>query len=125
MKASINILHHQTSDWLRELDFYKEELDILRKRLEEVAAKNTSKDVMVQVEHFQSRFTILREQYDILHHENGERYGRIDELAKVRPEHIEEIFVAANDSMNGRLSDFFTSFRNTRLEFNNFLSKVM
>ena len=46
MKASINSLHHQTSDWLRELDFYKEELNILRKRLEEVAAKNTSKDIM-------------------------------------------------------------------------------
>jgi len=125
MKASINSLHHQASDWLRELDFYKEELVILRKRLEEAAAKNTSKETMAQVEHFQNRFTILKEQHDILHHEIGARLSRVDELAKGRPEHLDEKFVTDSDSMNKKTHDFFTSFRDTRFEFNSFLSKVM
>lgn len=39
MKASINSLHHQETDWLRELEFYKQEISVLTNRLEEVAAK--------------------------------------------------------------------------------------
>ena len=125
MKASINSLHHQTSDWLRELEFYKQELTSLQKRLEEVAAKNTTKDIMTQVEHFQNRFTILREQHDILHHENTIRLSRVDELAKSRPEHIDEKFMTENGEMHKKVNDFSASFRDTRFEFNTFLSRVM
>jgi hypothetical protein len=125
MKVSINSLHHQTSDWLRELEFYKVELGILRKRLEEVAAKNTATAIMAQVEHFQNRFILIQEQIDTLHHENGERFGRIDQLAKLRPTHSEEKFEAGKDKMNDQVNDISASFRATRYEFNNFLSKVM
>lgn len=125
MKASINSLHHQENDWLRELEFYNQELGILTKRLEEVAAKNTSKETLAQVEHFQNRFILLKEQHDILRHDNAARFDRINEMAKAVPEHIEEKFVADKDEMYKRMSDYFTSFRNTRFEFNNFLSKVL
>ena len=56
MKTSLNALHHQGNDWLRELEFYKDELALLTTRLEEVASKNTDKDVLAQVEHFQNKF---------------------------------------------------------------------
>lgn len=125
MKASINSLHHQETDWLRELEFYNQELSILNKRLGEVAAKNTSKEILARVEHFQNRFIVLKEQHDVLHHENGERSARINEMAKVRPEHIEEKFVADKDKMHKQMTGFFSSFHDTRLEFNHFLSKVM
>lgn len=39
MKTSINSLHHQQGDWLRELAFYNLELSILDKRLNEVKSK--------------------------------------------------------------------------------------
>jgi two-component sensor histidine kinase len=125
MKASINSLHHQETDWLRELDFYKQELNVLTNRLEEVASKNTSKEISAQVEHFQNRFIILKEQHDILRHDNAARSERLNEMAKAIPTHIEEKFVADKDDMHKRMSDYFTSFRDTRFEFNNFLSKVL
>jgi hypothetical protein len=56
MKASISTLHHQDIDWLRELDFYKGEIAILNKRLEEVITGNTDVSVTSQVEHFQNKF---------------------------------------------------------------------
>jgi len=125
MKASINSLHHQETDWLRELEFYKQELEILTKRLEEVAAKNTSKEILAQVEHFQNRFILLKEQHDILRHDNAARSERVNEMAKAIPTHIEEKFVADKDEMYKRMSDYFTSIRDTRFEFNTFLSKVL
>ena len=125
MKASINSLHHQENDWLRELEFYKQELSVLTGRLEEVVAKNTSKETMAQVEHFQNRFILLKEQHDILRHDNAARSERLNEMAKAIPTHIEEKFVADNDDMHTRMVDFFSSFRDTRFECYKFLSKVL
>lgn len=125
MKASINSLHHQENDWLRELEFYKQELVVLTNRLEEVAAKNSSGETLAQVEHFQNRFILLKEQHDILRHDNAERLNRLNEMAAARPEHIDEKFLTNKDDMQKRMSDYFSSFRDTRFEFNSFLSKVL
>lgn len=125
MKASLNFLHHQSTDWLRELAFYKDELAILTKRLEEAAAKNTSGEVLAQVEHFQNRFIMLREQADILKHDISVRAKEVEELVKSKPEHIDEKFAATNDTDLTRVKDFSKSISDTRFEFNTFLSKVM
>src|ERR1700722_15126326 len=90
MKVSVDYLHHQGNDWLRELEFYKQELDILTKRLEEVAEKNTNKNVLAEVEKYQDRFIMLREQIDILHHNIGKRETNLEQQAKAHPTHIDE-----------------------------------
>jgi phosphoribosylaminoimidazole-succinocarboxamide synthase len=125
MKASLNFLHHQANDWLREMEFYKEEFAILTKRLEEVAAKNTAQDIMAQVEHFQNKFIMLREQLDILKHDLGVRHTEILELSKERPEHIDQKFVAVHDTLQERVKDFSRSIADTRYEFNRFLGQVL
>ena len=38
-------LHFNHMLWLRELDFFKEELVVLQKRLEEVASRNTDSEM--------------------------------------------------------------------------------
>ena len=48
------------STWLKELDFYNEELSLLEKRLLEIADKNNGKEVMAEVEHFQNQFIVQR-----------------------------------------------------------------
>lgn len=125
MKASLNFLHHQSTDWLRELAFYKDELAILNKRLEEAAGKNTAGEVLAQVEHFQNRFILLREQVDILKHDISVRAKEVEELVKSKPDHIDEKFTSTNDSVLARVTDFSRSISDTRFEFNKFLSKVM
>jgi chromosome segregation ATPase len=125
MKTSISNLHHQASDWLRELDFYKEELNILTNRLGEVASKNTDKGVLAQVEHFQNKFIMLREQLDVLKHDANQRNEEINELAKTRPEHISERFSSTSDKLLERFKDYTRSIADTRYEFNVFLSKTM
>lgn len=125
MKTSIHALHHQTNDWLRELEFYKQELPILESRLGEVVAKNTDKDLLAQAEHFQNRFILLKEQHDQLARDNRVRLQEIEVLAGNLPEHIDEKFVAANDEMHKRMRDYSSSMHDTRFEFNRFLSRVM
>ena len=50
----------QHNEWLRKLEFYKEDLDILEKRLLEVSDKNTSTEARAGIEHFQNQFMIQR-----------------------------------------------------------------
>src|SRR6201984_3491948 len=65
----IDDLHFEHELWASEAKFYTDELKIYQKRLDEIASKNTSEDVRKQVEHFQNKFIIQKEQLDILNHE--------------------------------------------------------
>jgi hypothetical protein len=125
MKASLNSLHHQTADWLREMDFYKQELGILERRLGEVAANNTSKEVSAQVEHFQNVFIITKEQLDILSHDLREEESVIEAKVKQSPEHTNEKYTPAFDKMHERVKIFTSGFADMRFAFNTFLSKTM
>ena len=69
MKDSLAHLHLICEDWKRELDFFKIEIVYLRKRLEEIASKNTSMDVLKHVEHFENKFSIMAIHVDELDHD--------------------------------------------------------
>ena len=125
MKASLNTLHHQDSDWLRELDFYKEETSILTKRLEEIVSKNTAQDIRAGIEHLQNRFILLRERHDILAHNIRTREDAIEELAKEKPEHITEHTNKVNDKIHADIKEFAATFADTRFELNQFLAKYL
>jgi hypothetical protein len=68
-KVSITHLSNAHTDWLRGLDFYKQEIKILKKRLTEIAGKNTSTEVMKDVEHFENQFEIQAENIHRLSHD--------------------------------------------------------
>lgn len=125
MKTSLNALHHQGNDWLRELEFYKDELALLTTRLEEVASKNTNKDVLAQVEHFQNKFVLLRQQVDELKHDVNKRNSDVTELSKDKPTHVSENYINANSKLQNGMLGLIQSIAATRFEFNNFLSKTL
>ncbi len=68
-KISITHLSNAHTDWLRGLDFYKSEIKILKKRLTEIAGKNSQIEVMREVEHFENQFEIQAENIHKLAHD--------------------------------------------------------
>ncbi|WP_157097909.1 hypothetical protein [Niabella ginsenosidivorans] len=82
MNNKTNIRHWESAhnDWLRTLDFYKEEIGILNNRLKEIAGKNTGKEVGMQVEHFQNAFILpcdyIEEQEHAIHLNLAEIAGK-------------------------------------------------
>jgi hypothetical protein len=68
-KAFIYDQHLENQDWLKRLDFYKEDLIILRERLDEVTTKNNDADFLKSVEHFENQFIIQRNHIDELAHQ--------------------------------------------------------
>jgi hypothetical protein len=125
MKASLHTLHQQDSDWLRELEFCKEEIAILTKRLEEVISKNSGKETAAKVEHFQNKFILMRETVDTLHHDIGVREGQVEKMSEDRPNQIDESYSVVNDRVHNRMKDLSASLAETRYEFNKFLAKTL
>ena len=65
---SIKHLNNQYNDQLRSLDFYKNELGILRDRLTEIGGKNTGAEILKEVEHYENAFKVQINNIDELSH---------------------------------------------------------
>ncbi|HZX58427.1 MAG TPA: hypothetical protein VFE54_06865 [Mucilaginibacter sp.] len=68
--SQINIKHvaNLDNESLRGLEFYEQELVILQKRLDQIAADNTGKEVAEKIEHFQNQFLIHKDAIERLRH---------------------------------------------------------
>lgn len=123
--ANTSILSYEHTDWLKAIDFYKDDLVILQKRLAEVAFKNTSKEAMAGVEHFQNQFIIQRNNLDELRHYIHEH---IQHVVKDITEHAGAVEDDTLDE-HARRKDEFESLEKVmadlRHDFNAFLAKWM
>lgn len=91
-------------------------------RLAEVAAANTNAQVLAQVEHFQNKFIVYKEQLDILLHNLQAAEASIQTHIKSQPEHTHEKFLSTNDAIQQNVKDYTAGFSDMRFEFNKFLS---
>ena len=123
----INIKHISNlhSDALRGLEFYEQELEIMQKRLEEIAGDNTGNEVSVNIEHFQNQFLIQNNNIDELKHKIEQN------LKTIESQVMSSAGVVDQDSMslNADLYDQYLTeekiVNDIRHEFNRFASKWM
>ena len=125
MKDTLAHLHLICEDWKRELDFFKTEIRYLRKRLEEIASKNTSMDVLTNVEHFENKFRIMGIHVDELHHDVNLKNEALLKEAAEKPMYINVKMIASDENLIDLMSDTSTDFHATKKEFYRFLSNVM
>ena len=60
--------HEENKEWHSKLLFYADEIKIMKHRLEEIVTKNTSKDILAGVEHFQNQLIIQKNTIDTIKH---------------------------------------------------------
>jgi predicted nucleic acid-binding Zn-ribbon protein len=61
--------HAENATFMEKLFFYKDEIAIMKTRIAEVASKNSSKDVLAQIEHFQNQLIVQNDNIDRIKHE--------------------------------------------------------
>lgn len=122
---AIYTLHEEHKQWLNNLNFYKDELVIMQNRISEIAAKNTSKDVLAQVEHFQNQLIVQKEQIDILTHDIKKHEQAIENEINKNETAVDHRKMPAHKEETEKLQTFDTIFNNLRKELNLFLSKNM
>src|SRR4051812_7470436 len=81
-KVSITHLSNAHNRWLRSLQFYKQEIEILRNMLYEIARKNTRDSVMREIDQYENQFKIQIENIDMLSHDIHENIATIGKEAQ-------------------------------------------
>ena len=124
-QTSITTMHAEHTEWLNKLLFYKDDLKIMQHRLEEVAAKNNSKECLIQVEHFENQFKIQNQQIDILKHEIKQDESLIEKSINDNPFASDHRKLQDNGSLRDGMQRFEELFAAMRKELMTFLSKWM
>jgi hypothetical protein len=62
-------LHEEQSSWLSKLAFYRDELGIMKNRLDYIARRNNEKQVLTMLQQFQNQVMVQSEQIAILAHQ--------------------------------------------------------
>ena len=125
MKTTIYSQHYEHTEWLNKLSFYVDEISVMQKRIEEIAKKNTAKEVKIKIEHFQNQFLIQKNNIDALkrHIKDDEKLLK-DNIMKnetaVDHRKIEDHIAERQD-----IEVFETNFNALRKEFNLFLAEWM
>jgi hypothetical protein len=117
--------HQIHQDWLSRLEFYKEEIQILKERLQEITSKNNSLDVLVKVEHFQNQFIIQRNNIDELAHSIKVNEAKIVQEIKNNPVAVEHRKVDNHVKEEDFMIYFEKNFSELRAEYNRFSAEWM
>lgn len=122
--TKIEILHNEHREWLNKVDFYYDDLMVFRRRLDEVAAHNTSTEIMKQVEHFQNQFVIQRNELDELKHAIKAAEHEVFENVSQNGTAVNRRSMADDGKLRERVQQFEKLFHQLRTEFINFLTKT-
>ena len=123
----VNILKAGTDHtiWTKGLEFYKDEFDLMSKRLLAISEKNTTEEARKGVEHFQNQFLIQRKNISDLKHEVKNYVTSLSNDAKDHGGHVDEVYIRQGNSLKERYEQLELIMNSLRHEFNEFLSKWM
>ncbi|GAB4469042.1 MAG: hypothetical protein OHK0057_10450 [Thermoflexibacter sp.] len=117
--------HKENKSWLAALEFYKDEIKVLRNRLDEVASKNSAKEIKAQVSHFENQLIINDEQLDELNHAIKMNQAEIEQNITENPVASDHRKVEDHVALRDRFNTFEQIFKQLREEMNEFLAKVL
>lgn len=121
----ITELHIEHTEWLKKLDFYTDEIAVMRKRVEEIASKNTGKEILAQIEHFQNQLIVQKNNVDEIRHSIKDHETYLENRIKENPTASDHRSVNDHPKMRENVNGFEKVFNELRHEFNSFLSKTM
>jgi hypothetical protein len=123
--TNVSHLGTQQNEWMNSLEFYNKDLEILSKRLLEVAGKNTGEEAAKGIEHFQNQFIIQRRNISDLKHLITANHQQAAEDVKHHAGRVNETVVDTKETIGDDMASFEKRMKELRQEFNVFLSKWM
>jgi len=124
-KVHIGDLHFELNLWLNEFRFYKEEIRIFNHRLGEIVTKDSSMEIMKDVEHFQNQYIRQTEVADELRHEVKQHENALETEAKDHPVSIDHRYFEDHTELREQVEQFKKIYFDLKSEFMGFLSKWM
>ncbi|MFN8429049.1 MAG: hypothetical protein U0V04_03645 [Spirosomataceae bacterium] len=122
-KAYIFELHDEHTQWLNDLKFYKDQLKKFEERLAHISAKNPDKEVKIQVEKFQNRFLIQRNEIDYFRHDIKQQENELELEEQTAPIVSVERTLEEEEALKERREIFVSLFEEMKKEFNVFVEE--
>lgn len=123
---SITHMSNKHNEWLRSLNFYKQEINILKGRLTEIGGKNTGDDVSKHVEQFENKFKVHVDNIDRLNHDITENITEAGKQAKDSGAgYIDAQLFSKHDELEQAFHTEEKSINSLRQEFNQFAAAKM
>ncbi len=123
--TTINHCGINHSEWLKGLEFYDAEIDIMQNRLLEIVKKNNGKEMMAEVEHFQNQFIVQRDNIDQLQHDIRLHDKEVATEAQAHAGKMKSSGLDEHSKLQEQVESFEKVFNELRQEFKGFLSKWM
>src|SRR6186713_2831426 len=100
----VNILRAGTDHtiWTKGLEFYRDELDLMTRRLLDISSRNTSEEASKGVEHFQNQFIIQQKNIRDRRHAVKNFLLGLSNVAKDRAGHVDAIFITQSEGLKER-----------------------
>jgi len=117
--------HNENVTFMQKLFFYKDEIAIMKNRIGEVAAKNSSKDVLAQIEHFQNQLIVQADNIDRIKHEIGLNEKALEANINKNETASDHRKVADHAFEREQVEGFEKHFNELRAELKAFLAKWM
>lgn len=125
-KISITHVNNAHNDWLRALDFYKQEISILKKRLTEIGGKNTGAEVLKEVEQYENKFKVQIDNIDRLNHDIRQNISNVEnQLKEGNAGYIDKVLVAQHNNLHERYNTEENTINDIRRNFNIFAASWM
>ena len=118
-------LHSDHELWLNTLRFCKDEIGIFEKRLEDIAKRNTGRDVMAELEHFQNQYIREREVIDELRHDIKQHENYLQKYASEHPVAIDHVLFKDHAGLRDRVNTFEKLYHELKNEFMRWLADRM
>ena len=117
--------HSENVTFMQKLFFYKDEIAVMKTRIAEVASKNSSKDVLAQIEHFQNQLIVQANNIDMIKHDVAQNEKRLE--ANINKNETASDHRKVDDHFFEReqVEGFEKHFNELRAELKAFLAKWM
>lgn len=114
-------LHFEHEQWVKELDFFKQEVNVFENRLAEVSSRNTATEVRQQLESFQNQFIRQKEVIDELKHKIKGHETELSNYAKDNPVAIDRVHFDDHSGLREEMNTFRTIFNELKDNFYKFV----
>ena len=118
-------LHSDHKEWLNKVNFYKDDLKVLRHRLSEILLKNSSIEVRAMAEHFQNLYILQDERADILRHDVNKSMTHLEAAINGNPTAVDHRKVNDENELRDAVETFERIFSELRQDSINFFAKWM
>ena len=125
MKSSIFTQHQEHEAWMNKLAFYDDEIVIMQNRISEITSKNTSKDVLAKVEHFQNQLIIQKKHIDDLRHKIRRDEKKLEANINANPVASDHRKIEDHSDERAFMEGFELNINEIRSHLNHFLAQHM